>query len=38
MEYLKSHPMAAIAVGVVIGIVFGTQIKRLPLVSKIPQV
>ena len=38
MEFLKSHPLAAIAVGVVIGIVFATQIKRLPLVSKIPTV
>lgn len=28
----------AIAVGIVIGIVFAPQISKLPLVSKIPQV
>jgi hypothetical protein len=36
VEYLKSHPVAAIVLGVVIGIAFGSQLKRLPLVSKIP--
>jgi hypothetical protein len=38
MDWLKSHPLGAIALGVVIGIAFGSQISRLPLVSKIPKV
>jgi len=37
MEYVKTHGMA-IAIGIVIGIVFATQIKKLPLVNKIPTV
>lgn len=37
MEFFKSHPLATLALGVVVGIVFGQQLKRLPGVSKIPQ-
>jgi uncharacterized membrane-anchored protein YhcB (DUF1043 family) len=35
MEYVKTH-WGAVAIGIVIGIVFASQIKKLPLVSKIP--
>lgn len=37
MNYIKTHGMT-LAVGVVLGIVFANQIKKLPLVSKIPTV
>lgn len=36
MSFLKEHPLATLAIGVAIGLMFGTQLKRLPLVSKIP--
>jgi ElaB/YqjD/DUF883 family membrane-anchored ribosome-binding protein len=36
MDYLKSHPLAAIGLGIVIGLVIGSQLKRLPGVSKLP--
>lgn len=38
MDYLKSHPLACIAVGILIGVVFGQQISRVPGVSKLPKV
>lgn len=36
MDFLKSHPLAAVAAGVVIGVVFYSQLKRLPGVSRLP--
>lgn len=38
MNWLKSHPIAAVAAGAVLGYVFAQQFKRLPGVSKLPQV
>lgn len=38
MEYLRSHPLATLALGVVLGLVFSQQIKKVPGVNKIPQV
>jgi hypothetical protein len=38
MSWMKEHPLVTLAAGVVLGIVFAQQIKRLPGVSKIPQV
>lgn len=38
MEFLRQHPVGAVAIGVLLGIVFAQQIKRLPLVNKVPQV
>lgn len=38
MEWLKKHPLAAVGVGAVLGYVFAQQFKRLPGVSKLPQV
>lgn len=37
MNWMKDHPVATLAVGVAIGVVFYSQIKRLPGVSKLPQ-
>jgi hypothetical protein len=37
MKYAK-HPVVLIGVGVVIGLVFGAQLKKVPGVSKLPQV
>jgi len=36
MEFLKAHPVATLVIGVVIGLAFGSQLRRLPGVSKIP--
>jgi hypothetical protein len=36
MSFLKEHPLAAVAIGIGIGLAFGSQLRRLPLVSKIP--
>jgi hypothetical protein len=36
MDFLKSHPVGAVLIGIAIGLVFGSQIKRLPGVSKLP--
>jgi F0F1-type ATP synthase assembly protein I len=37
MDVFKSHPFAAgIVVGVVLGIVFHSQVSKLPLVNKLP--
>jgi hypothetical protein len=38
VSFLKEHPLATLALGVVIGIVFAQQIKRVPGISKIPTV
>jgi hypothetical protein len=38
MEFLKAHPLAAIALGIVVGIVFAQQIKRIPGIAKLPSV
>jgi hypothetical protein len=38
MDFLKSHPLAAIALGVLLGVVFAAQVKRIPGVSKLPSV
>jgi hypothetical protein len=38
MDFLKSHPLATLAIGALLGIVFAQQIKKLPGVGKIPQV
>jgi hypothetical protein len=38
MSWLKEHPLGAIALGVVIGIAFGSQLSRIPGVNKIPKV
>lgn len=35
MSTLK-HPVVLLAVGVVIGLVFASQLKSLPLVNKLP--
>jgi len=37
MSYVK-HPLVTLAIGVVIGLVFATQLKSLPLVNKLPSV
>jgi ElaB/YqjD/DUF883 family membrane-anchored ribosome-binding protein len=37
VSYLKEHPLAAVALGVVIGVVFGSQISRIPGISKLPR-
>ena len=36
MSFLKEHPLVAVAIGVGIGLMFGSQIRRLPGVSKLP--
>lgn len=36
MDYLKSHPLATLAIGIGIGLMFGSQLRRLPGVSKLP--
>jgi hypothetical protein len=38
MSYLKEHPLVALALGAALGIVFANQLKKVPGVSKIPQV
>jgi hypothetical protein len=38
MSYLKEHPLAAIALGVLLGVVFAQQVKRIPGISKLPSV
>jgi hypothetical protein len=38
VEYLKQHPLATLALGVVLGIVFAQQLKKVPGVSKIPSI
>lgn len=38
MEYLKKHPLAAVALGIALGYVFAAQVRRIPGVSKLPQV
>jgi len=35
MGYIRTHG-TTLVVGIVLGIVFANQIKRLPLISKIP--
>jgi hypothetical protein len=37
VSFLKEHPLGAVAIGIVIGIAFGSQLSRLPLVNKIPK-
>lgn len=37
MSFLKEHPLAAVALGIGIGLIFSQQLKRLPGVSKLPQ-
>jgi hypothetical protein len=37
MSALK-HPAVLVGVGIVIGLVFSSQLKKLPGVSKLPQV
>lgn len=36
MDFLKAHPVGAVLIGIAIGLVFGSQLKRLPVVSKLP--
>lgn len=36
MTFLKSHPLATLAIGAALGVVFYSQIKRFPLVNKLP--
>jgi hypothetical protein len=36
MSFLKEHPIGAVLIGIGIGLVFGSQLKRLPGVSKLP--
>jgi ElaB/YqjD/DUF883 family membrane-anchored ribosome-binding protein len=36
MSFLKEHPLGAVAIGIVIGLVFGSQLKRLPGLSSLP--
>jgi hypothetical protein len=38
MSYLKEHPLAAIALGVLLGVVFAAQVKKIPGISKLPSV
>lgn len=38
MDFLKSHPLVAVLIGVGIGVVFGSQLKRIPGVNKLPAV
>jgi hypothetical protein len=38
MSFLKEHPIAALAIGAALGYVFAQQFKRIPGVSKLPQV
>lgn len=33
---MKQHPLVTLGVGVAIGLAFGSQLRRLPLVNKIP--
>jgi len=37
MSFLKEHPLVAVAIGVGIGLAFGSQLRRLPGINKIPQ-
>lgn len=36
MSFLKEHPIVTLAIGVGIGLAFGSQLRRLPLVKNIP--
>jgi hypothetical protein len=38
MGKFKSHPALLVAVGVVIGLVFSSQLSKVPGVSKLPKV
>lgn len=38
MGNLAKHPVVLVGVGVVIGLVFSAQLKRIPGVSKLPSV
>lgn len=39
MNFTKSHPLATgIVLGAVLGYIFASQFKKVPLVSKLPQV
>jgi hypothetical protein len=38
VDFLKSHPLVAVALGIGLGIVFAQQLKRVPGISKIPTV
>jgi hypothetical protein len=38
MSFLKEHPVAAVLIGIGIGLAFGSQLRRIPGVSKIPAV
>jgi hypothetical protein len=38
MAFFKSHPLATLGAGIVLGIVFSKQVARVPGVNKIPQV
>lgn len=38
MNFLKAHPLATLAIGAAIGIMFGTQLNRIPGVSRLPKV
>jgi hypothetical protein len=33
---MVKHPLVTLAIGVVIGLVFASQLKALPLVNKLP--
>jgi len=37
MKY-ANHPVVLVGIGVVIGLVFAQQLKRVPGVSKLPQI
>ncbi len=36
MSFLKEHPLAAVGLGIVLGVIFAQQIKRVPGISKLP--
>jgi hypothetical protein len=38
MSFLKEHPLGAVLLGIGIGLVFGSQLSRLPGVSRLPKV
>jgi hypothetical protein len=39
MDMFKSHPLATgIVIGIVLGVVFHSQVAKLPLVNKLPSV
>jgi hypothetical protein len=36
VSFLKEHPVVTLALGAALGVVFYSQIKRLPVVNKLP--